>query len=112
MAKALLLAWTSPASASAEVVAEFDTWYDTTHIPQIRDAIGSVTRVSRFRLADPESGQPENRYLAIYELDDADIPAAAAALGAAFAGGRIRMSTAIDLSGNPPAAQWYHAHPA
>jgi hypothetical protein len=112
MAKALLLAWSSPASASAEVVAEFDTWYDTTHIPQIRDAIGSVTRVSRFQLVDPESGQPENRYLTIYELDDADIPAVAATLGAAAAGGRIQMSTAMDLSGNPPAVEWHRAHPA
>jgi hypothetical protein len=112
MAKALLLAWSSPASASAEAVAEFDAWYDTTHIPQVRDAIGSITRVSRFRLVDPESGRPENRFLAVYELDDADIPAAAAALGAAAAAGRMQMSTAIDLSGNPPAAQWYQAHPA
>jgi hypothetical protein len=112
MAKALLLAWSSPASGSAEAVAEFDTWYNTTHIPQIRDAIGSITRVSRFQLADPESGQPENRYLAIYELDDADVPAAAAALGAASAEGRIQMTASIDLSENPPAAQWYRAHPA
>jgi hypothetical protein len=112
MAKALMLAWTSPAADSASAVAEFDTWYETTHIPQVRDAVSSITRVSRFRLVDPESGQPQNRYLAVYELDDADIPAAAAVLAAAAAGGRIDMGTAIDLSGNPPVALWYQAHPA
>lgn len=110
MAKTLLLAWSSP--ASAEAAPEFDDWYDTTHIPQIRDAVSSITRVSRFQLVDPESGLPENRYLAVYELDDADIPAAAAALGAAAGAGRIQMSTAIDVSANPPATQWYRAHPA
>jgi hypothetical protein len=110
MAKALLLAWSSPASADA--AAEFDDWYDTTHIPQIRDAVGSITQVSRFQLVDPESGLPGNRYLAVYELDDADIPAAAAALAAGAAAGRIQLSTALDLSGNPPATQWYRAHPA
>jgi hypothetical protein len=108
--KALMLAWSSPGSDSAAGRAAFDTWYDTTHIPQIRAAVGSITGVSRFRLVDPESGQPENRYLAVYELDEADIPAAAAALGAAAAAGRIQLTPAIDLGANPPDAQWYQAH--
>ena len=41
MAKGLLLAWSSPVSDERD--AEFNSWYDDTHIPQVRTAIASIT---------------------------------------------------------------------
>ena len=50
MAKGLLLAWSSPASDESD--AEFNSWYEDTHIPQVRAAIPSITAVYRYRTAD------------------------------------------------------------
>lgn len=110
MAKAVLLAWSSP--TSAERLAEFDEWYEGTHIPQVRAAVPAITTVARYELVDPDSPGPVSRYLAIYELDDADVQAAAAAMAASAAAGRIELSTAMDMAGNPPAVQWCRSHPA
>lgn len=110
MAKALLLAWSSP--VSSDHAAEYEDWYTRTHIPQVRAAVPAITAVSRFQLVDVDSPGAADRYLAIYELDDADVAAAAAALAASAAAGRLGMSAAMDLAGRPPAVQWYRAHPA
>jgi len=107
MAKALLLAWSSP--ASPDQVAEFDEWY--THIPQVRAAVPSITSVSRYELVDPGSPEPSNRYLAVYEIDDTDVAAAAAAMGEGAAAGRIEMTTAMNTTQEPPTAQWYRSYP-
>jgi hypothetical protein len=111
MAKALLLAWTSPAGDESE--AEFNTWYDGTHVPQMRAAIPSISAACRYRTADlpPAAApqQPAHRYLAVYELDSDDVPAAIAALGAAAGGGRLDMTAAMDTTTNPPVLQWYQA---
>jgi hypothetical protein len=110
MAKALMLAWSSP--VSPDRAAEYDGWYTGTHIPQVRAAVPAITAVSRYRLADPDHPGSPDRYLCVYELDDADIPAAAAALAASAAAGRLEMSAAMDLAEHPPAVRWYRAHPA
>ncbi len=110
MAKALLLAWTSPASDETE--AEFNSWYDGTHVPQMRAAIPSVSAVHRYRAAElpPAAGQrPAHRYLAVYELDSDDVAGAVAALGSAAGGGRLDMTAAMDTTTNPPVLQWYQA---
>ena len=104
-----MLAWSSP--LSPDRLGEFEEWYETTHIPQIRAAVPSITAVSRFERVDPESAGPSHRYLAVYELDDDDIPAAAAALADAGAAGRLEMTTAMDMTGQPPAAQWFREVP-
>jgi hypothetical protein len=109
MAKALLLAWSSP--ASPDQVAEFEEWYTRTHIPQVRAAVPSITSVSRYELVDPGSPEPSNRYLAVYEIDDTDVAAAAAAMGESAAAGRIEMTTAMNTTQEPPAAQWYRSYP-
>jgi hypothetical protein len=109
VAKALLLAWTSPAAPAR--TAEFDEWYTRIHIPQVRAAVPSITAVSRYELVDPASPEPTHRYLAVYELDDTDVPAAAAAMAESAAAGRIEMSTAVNLAQEPPAAQWYRSYP-
>jgi hypothetical protein len=79
----------------------------STHIPQIRAAVPSITAVSRYQLVDPESPGRSDRYLAVYELDTGDIPAAAAALADSAAAGRMDMTTAMNVTDNPPAAQWF-----
>lgn len=107
VARALMLAWSSP--ASPDQAGEFEDWYENTHIPQIRAAVPSITAVSRYQLADPESPGRSDRYLAVYELDTDDIPAAAAALADSAAGGRMDMTTAMNVTDNPPAAHWYRA---
>lgn len=109
MAKALLLAWASPASQESD--AEFEQWYEHTHIPQVRAAIPSIGPVSRYALVDPEAGG-QTRFLAVYEMDDDDIPSAAAALGDGVGSGRIQMSESLDLVNAPPQLQWYRRHPA
>ena len=108
MAKGLLLAWSSPVSDEGD--AEFNSWYDSTHIPQVRAAVGSITAVQRYRTADlPGAQQPAHRYLAVYELDSADIPAAVAALGQAGGEGRLDLTATMDVATNPPVLQWYQA---
>ena len=49
MAKAMFLAWASPVNEASE--AEFNDWYEGTHIPQVRSAIPAITAVHRYRLA-------------------------------------------------------------
>jgi hypothetical protein len=100
-----MLAWSSP--ASPDQAAEFEAWYESTHIPQIRAAVPSITAVSRYQLVDPESPGRSERYLAVYELDTDDIPAAAAALADSAAAGRMEMTTTMNMTDNPPAAQWF-----
>lgn len=105
MARGLFLAWSSPVDDESD--AAFNSWYENTHIPQVRTAIGSVTAVHRYRTADLPGGmQPAHRYLAVYEMDSDDIPAAAAALAAASGAGRLEMTPAMDLTA-PPAIHWY-----
>ncbi len=102
-----MLAWSSP--QSPDRLGEFGEWYENTHIPQIRAAVTSIIAVSRYELVDPESTEPSHRYLAVYELDDDDIPAAAAALAQSAAAGRMEMTTAMNMTDHPPTAQWYRA---
>lgn len=110
MAKTLLLAWADPTDSGSEE--EFNRWYDGTHVPQLRKAIPSITRVTRYRAADlpPEAGpSPSHRYLAVYELDEDDVSAALGALGGAMAAGELDMSPAMDVASNPPALNWFQS---
>jgi hypothetical protein len=105
MAKGLFLAWSSPVDDASDDA--FNSWYDNTHLPQVRAAVPSITAVHRYRTADlPGGQQPPYRYLAVYELDTSDMAAAAAALSAAAAEGRMDMTTTMDRT-VPPAIQWY-----
>jgi hypothetical protein len=109
MAKALFLAWSNPVDEASD--AEFNAWYEGTHIPQVRAAIPAVSAVHRYRAADvpPGPGTPAHRYLAVYELDTDDVAGAMAALGAAAVGGLLDQATTMDTTDNPPVLQWYQA---
>ncbi len=110
MAKGVFLAWSSP--VSPDQLGAFDEWYESTHIPQVRAAVPSISGVARYELVDPAADGPGYRYLTVYELDDADIPAAAAAMNESAAAGKLDLSPAMDLAQRPPVAQWYRAHPS
>jgi len=68
--------------------------------------------VARYELVDPAADGPSHRYLTVYELDDADIGAAAAAMNESAAAGKLDLSPAMDLAQRPPLAEWYRAYPA
>ncbi|MFB9323861.1 hypothetical protein [Cryptosporangium minutisporangium] len=108
MAKTLLLAWSTP--VSEEAVDEFHRWYEETHVPELRAAVPSITAANRYRLrpigpgpAAPAAG----RFLCVYEIDEADAEAVAGALFGAIGDGRISQGQLMDMTGNPPALEWY-----
>lgn len=107
MAKAVLLAWSTPISAESQH--EFDSWYESTHIPQIKQAVPAITGATRYRLSDP-AGTDTTRFLAVYELDDADVEKASSMLIAAVGAGRIDATPTMDMADNPPQLQWYVEH--
>ena len=109
MAKSMFMAWASPADDASD--AEFNAWYDGTHVPQVRAAIPAITAVHRYRLADVPGvgGAATHRYVAVYEMDTDDVAGAMAALGAASTEGRMDMTPTMDVATNPPVLQWYQA---
>jgi hypothetical protein len=109
MAKALFLAWSSPVDEASE--AEFGSWYEGTHIPQVRAAIPAISAVHRYRAAEAPASPaaPAHRYLAVYELDTDDVAGAMAALGAAAEGGRLEPTQTMDTTVDPPVLLWYQA---
>jgi hypothetical protein len=104
MAKAVLIAFSSPASTDAE--AEFNDWYERTHIPQVRAAIPAIGQVARYRTVDLTGADAAPRYITVYEIDGGDVASAAAALGAAGQSGRLDQTPAMDVTVNPPVLVW------
>ncbi|GAA3947012.1 hypothetical protein [Microbacterium soli] len=80
MTTSVFIAEASPASPDRED--EFNDWYTTTHIPEVRSAIPEVTAVSRYRTWKADQDGPA-RYIAVYEVDGLSAAEAAAKLGAA-----------------------------
>ncbi|MGD9890170.1 MAG: hypothetical protein AB7R89_02725 [Dehalococcoidia bacterium] len=86
MAKALYLVYTN---CEAGREAEFNEWYDNTHLKDLLSVDGIVA-AQRFQLTGPgpetvtRSGEPAvAQYLAIYELDTEDTDAVLARIGEA-----------------------------
>jgi len=104
MSSALMLAWSTPVE---DRVQEFEEWYENVHLPEVRAAIGAVGPVVRYKLADPAGGTGPDRYLAVYEITDGDVAAAAAAVRRASAEGKLAMTDAMDVTGDPPALHFY-----
>ena len=81
MPKAIVLVFTDCADPARE--AEFNEWYNSTHIPDILQAEGFVA-ATRFQvLGNPGPGQ--GKFLAVYEVE-------ADELGKAFAGVQKRLA--------------------
>jgi len=91
MPKGVFVAITNPISPERE--AEYNEWYEGTHLPEVL-AIDGFVSARRFRAVDGESP----RYMAVYELDAPDLSEALKGLMAAGAEGKLTMSTASDRS--------------
>lgn len=88
MSKSILTVFTNCPEGKEE---EFNTWYDTIHVPDIL-AIEGFTGARRYKLAGPgprvqtPNGEAVAQYLALYEMDDEDTRAAMGRLGKAVGG--------------------------
>lgn len=102
MAKTLLIAFSS-ATTEAQIP-EFTSWYEETHIPEVRAAIPSISDVTRYQQSDPMTGERINRFIAIYEIDEADIATAAGQLFSSAAG--FTQSDAMDRETDPAVLHW------
>lgn len=89
----MFVAWSSPVSAEQD--AAFNDWYENVHMPQVCEAVGTVTQVRRFTVLGSGQDGGVKRYFAVYDLADADVAKAAAAIRAAGAGGAFDMSPAM-----------------
>ncbi|MGV9862287.1 hypothetical protein [Rhodococcus koreensis] len=105
----MLLAWSSP--ASSDVAEEYNIWQDEVHIPQIRQLLGSVSRVSRYvaEVADEAGGLP--RHLTIYELDTSDVEQAQGILVAGQREGTLDRTTTMNTTDRPGRIEWYRVQP-
>jgi hypothetical protein len=89
MPKAILLSYTGLADPSRE--AEFATWYDEVHIPEVCTTPGFVSgrRFLSSETQRPALVGPLPRYLSMYELDTADIAGAFTLLEARVKAGEV-----------------------
>lgn len=67
MAKRLVLFLAGTNCNDPAQEAEFNKWYNGTHIPEVCRQPGFV-RASRYEIVNPREGYP--KYLAVYELED------------------------------------------
>ncbi len=95
MAETLFLAFSNPADPDKE--AEFNEWYEHTHIPQLLEHVPGLVSAQRFRL---ESAQLPHRYLAIYEVDG-EPDAVMKDLGARGADGSVERSPLLQRDPAP-----------
>ena len=83
MGKSILLVSTRCTDPERE--AEFNRWYDELHLPALLSS-KHIVGAQRYKLAgQPSASEPEANYLAIYEIDTDDVPAAMKALGESMA---------------------------
>jgi hypothetical protein len=77
---------------------EFNTWYETVHIPQILDVPGFVS-AQRFEAVEIGDGPiKRRRYMALYRIEAEDAAQAIAALRARRGTDRLTPSDALDTS--------------
>lgn len=93
MGKSILIALSNPVSQDRE--GEYNEWYNEVHAKEVTQLEGfrNITRYRAVASAVPPNQQPAYRYLALYELDDAE-KALKSLANADFA-----MTDAVDLSG-------------
>lgn len=80
--------------AAPEQVAEYHKWYNEVHLPEILAVEGFVS-ARRFAPLGPD-----DPFLAIYEIDAADLDAVQARLAEAFKTGK--MSPTVGVQVDPP----------
>jgi hypothetical protein len=82
--------------ASPEQDAEFNEWYEGTHIPDVLTAVPGVVSAQRFkhRQLDRDAGKPVRySYVTVYEIEG-DPNEVMGAIGGGVASGEIRMDGA------------------
>jgi hypothetical protein len=88
----LMLVFSNPAEGKE---AEFNTWYEGTHIPEMLGTPG-VVAARRYEVAQPEGMPvPPQKYLAVYELDG-EVATVFAAINERGKSGAISPGAATD----------------
>jgi hypothetical protein len=109
VARAILAVYSQPANQEQD--AEYNTWYDDVHIPQVRERIPDVKGATRYRLSETQivSSQecPERRYLTIYDIQTDDLPAVRDRLVEALDDGSLDWSDALDMMNLGPVPHFY-----
>jgi hypothetical protein len=103
--KAIFVVKSSPSNLERE--AEYNDWYDNTHVPQVR-ALPGFVGARRYRQSPPgpdAAGLPT--YLIVYDIDHDDPGAALAGLRRGVADGSIDASDAVATSPAPEAALYH-----
>lgn len=75
--------------------AEFNEWYQGTHLPQVC-ALPGVIGAQRYKRAAPLQDPFDRQYLAIYDIETDDIRETLGAFGAASAAGKLTPTDAAD----------------
>lgn len=96
----VLIVTTSPAPGVSD--ADFDTWYDGIHIPELRTGIAGIESVERFRQRD--DAQPA-RYLAVYRISRPYTEILEALGSSSWSG----VANHVDTGAHPPIVAGYDA---
>ena len=107
MAKSVFLVWSNPLDEASEK--EYNSWYNDIHVPEVIEHVPGVTGARRYRVVDLAGDAPAHRYLCVWETDTNDAASVAAGLNDAVQTGKLNMTAAMDVSGNPPSIQWFEA---
>lgn len=96
MPKAMMLVFSNAVSDDRE--ADYNEWYDGTHVPDILKVPG-INTATRFKIVDSPAPGAElpGRYLAIYEVEAGDLNEITENLGKAFVNGELPMSDVIEV---------------
>ena len=103
MGKFVLVAFSNPANGIRDE--EVASWYDNTHVPEIRTAIHSVGDVRRYQAASAQptpDGTAAHRYLTTYEIEAEDAAHIVDALTRGLADGTITAGAVFDMTSVPP----------
>jgi hypothetical protein len=102
MATNLMLVFSNPAEGKE---AEFNAWYEGTHIPEMLGTPG-VVAARRYEVAQPEGMPvPPQKYLAVYELEG-ELPEVFAAITERGKSGAISTGVNTDRES---VAMWVYA---
>jgi hypothetical protein len=89
-ARAMLYVETSPVEGRE---ADWNSWYDEVHIPEILERVAGFQAATRYRRPEGESVDPEGgAYCTVYEIETDDPSAAVADLIGAVQSGKLTMS--------------------
>jgi hypothetical protein len=98
MPRAMMFAFSEPTDPADDDA--YNSWYDAKHLPDVVQLPGIVT-AARYKLVQGGGVHPQQRYLAVYELDaetEDDLAKVSRELRAAVSEGRVDVHTSMNLS--------------